>query len=330
MQITQAVSIITRNNRLREVLQLAAKVAASDSPVLLVGETGVGKEIFADYIHRLSHRSQNTMVKIGLSAMPPDLMASELFGYEKGAFTSAVNSKPGLFEMADRGTVFLDDIDDVPLDIQSKLLRVLESQELIRVGGRDVRPINTRLISASKVNLEDLVSEQLFRSDLFYRINVVKIEIPPLRDRKDDIELLVAHFMKRYAPNRKLIVSHGALKILTEYDWPGNIRELRNVIHRATLFAQEEITEEEIPVEIRSRKPVENTLDACAICLNEKGMGLNQTLACLEYKLICEALKKYDGNQTHAAQFLNLSLSTFRDRMKKYEEAPIDCYGMTH
>jgi two-component system NtrC family response regulator len=324
MHRTQPVAIITRNNRLREILKFAARVAASDSPVLLVGETGVGKEIFADYIHRISSRSRKTMVKIGLSAMPPDLMASELFGHEKGAFTSALNSKPGLFEMANQGTVFLDDIDDVPLEIQSKLLRVLESQELIRVGGTESRPIDIRLISASKVLVEDLVKAQLFRSDLLYRINVVKIEIPPLRERKDDIELLAEHFIKRYAPNRRLTLHPKALEDLMNYHWPGNIRELRNVIHRATLFAQKEITLEEIPLEIRSDHPVDLILDVCSACLTEKGMDLNQTLACLEKKLIMEALKKSGGNQTQAALFLNLSLSTFRDRMRKYKEISED------
>ena len=197
MQGTQTISIITRNSRMKELLKLASKAAASDSPILLIGETGVGKEIFADYIHKMSPRSQHSMVKIGLSAMPPDLMASELFGHEKGAFTSAVNSKPGLFEMASRGTVFLDDIADVPREIQGKLLRVLESQELIRIGGTETRSIDIRLISSSKVNLNDLVKAEMFRSDLQYRINVVKIEIPPLRERPDDIELLSNHFIRR-------------------------------------------------------------------------------------------------------------------------------------
>lgn len=315
---TNTISVITRNSRMREILKLAVRVAASDSPVLIEGETGVGKEILADYIHRTSARSQNTMVKIGLSAMPPDLMASELFGHEKGAYTSAVNSKPGLFEMASQGTVFLDDIDDVPMDIQAKLLRILESQELIRIGGVKSRKINIRLISASKVSLLELSNAQMFRSDLLYRINVVKIVLPPLRERPEDIELLIEHFIRRYAPNRKLTIHPLALEQLMDYHWPGNIRELRNVIHRATLFARNEITPDEIPVELRTDNPGEQILQACSACYDRDGMNLNDTLACLERKLIHEALKRTGGNQTQAASFLGLSLSTFRDRLKKH------------
>jgi DNA-binding NtrC family response regulator len=325
MQGTQAISIITRNKKMKEILKFAAKAAVSDSPVLLVGETGVGKEIFADYIHRISPRSKNSIVKIGLSAMPPDLMASELFGHEKGAYTSAVNSKPGLFEMANGGTVFLDDIDDVPCEIQGKLLRVLESQELIRIGGTETRSIDIRLISSSKVDLNDLVKAEMFRSDLQYRINVVKIEIPPLRERLDDIELLANHFIKRYAPNRQLTMKMEALTCLENYRWPGNIRELRNVIQRAAVFAQNEITLKDIPSEIRDFNPLEHIISDCTICFNDNGMDLNHILACIEYKLMLEALRKTKGNQSHAAQLLSLNLSTFRDRLKKYKLKPKDC-----
>jgi len=310
---------------MKEILKFAAQVAVSDSPVLLVGETGVGKEIFADYIHRISHRGQNSIVKIGLSAMPPDLMASELFGHEKGAYTSALNTKPGLFEMANNGTVFLDDIDDVPCEIQGKLLRVLESQELIRIGGTETRSIDIRLISSSKVDLNDLVKAEMFRSDLQYRINVVKIEIPPLRDRPDDIELLSNHFIRRYAPNRQITINMEALNCLENYHWPGNIRELRNVIHRATIFCQDEITIKEIPPEIHDSNPLEQIIGDCSICFNKNGMDLNQILACIEYKLILEAMRKSKGNQSHAAKLLDLSLSTFRDRLKKYKQNPSDC-----
>lgn len=321
-------TIITQNRKMREILKLADKVAVSDSSVLLIGETGVGKEIFADYIHRISTRSQGTSVKIGLSAMPPDLMASELFGHEKGSFTSASDTKIGLFEVANRGTVFLDDIDDVPLEIQSKLLRVLESRELTRIGGTKTIPIDIRLIAASKVDLNQLVKVHMFRSDLLYRINVVTLEIPPLRERLDDIPLLVEHFIHRYAPNRNLPISHEALSYLMNYHWPGNIRELRNVVQRATLFAQNEISIEEIPSEIRTNNPVEQIISACSVCFNDRGMHFNRIMACLEHKLIREALNRSDGNQSHAAKLLNLSLSTFRDKMKKYQETPSDCHDL--
>lgn len=328
MEGTEPVSIITRNRKMREILKLADKVALSDSTVLLIGETGVGKEIFADYIHRISNRSQGTNVKIGLSAMPPDLMASELFGHEKGSFTSASETKIGLFEVANQGTVFLDDIDDVPLEIQSKLLRILDSKELTRIGGTNTIPIDIRLVTASKVDLKHLVKRQLFRSDLFYRLNVVTIEIPPLRERLDDIPLLVDHFIKKYAPNRHLTITPEAISYMMNYHWPGNIRELKNMVQRATLFAKSEITIEEMPSEISSNNPFEQIISACSLCFNDHGMHFTKVMACLEHKLIREALKHSDGNQSHAAKLLNLSLSTFRDKMKKYEKIPFDCNGL--
>ncbi len=325
MRGTELISIITQNQRMREILKVADRVAASDSSVLLEGETGVGKEIFADYLHRISTRSQGPIVKIGLSAMPADLMASELFGHERGSFTSAIETKIGLFELADQGTVFLDDIDDVPLEIQTKLLRVLESRELNRVGGTKTIPVDIRLLAASKVNLKDMVKAGMFRADLLYRINVVTLTIPPLRERLDDVPLLVTHFTHRYAPNRKLSISHEALSYLMNYHWPGNIRELRNVVQRATLFAHNEITIEDIPSEIRSNNPVEKIISACTVCFNQKGMHFNRIMSCLEHKLVMEALKQSKGNQSQAARLLNLSLSTFRDKLKKYELAPSDC-----
>ena len=325
---TSRVTIITQNRQMRDILKMADQIALSDSSVLLVGETGVGKEIFADYIHRMSRRSQGTSVKIGLSAMPPDLMASELFGHEKGAFTSANERKIGLFEVASNGTVFLDDVDDIPLEIQSKLLRVLESRELTRIGGTSTIPIDIRLISASKADLAAMAKAQTFRSDLFYRINVVTLKIPPLRERRDDIPLLVEHFIRHYAPNRKLSVNHEAMAYLMNYHWPGNIRELRNVVHRATLFAQKEIGVEEIAPEVRSNNPVEQVISSCSVCFDERGMHFNRIIACLEHKLIVEALKNAEGNQSQAAKLLNLSLSTFRDKMKKYQENPSECHEL--
>lgn len=195
MKKHHSLTLITKNELMREILSRIDKIVDSDSSVLLIGETGVGKEIFAEYIHRTSNRGQNPFVKIGLSALPVDLLESELFGYEKGAFTSASNEKKGLFEIADTGSIFLDDIDDVPLQIQTKLLRVLESRELMRIGSTSPIPIDVRLITASKVDLKELVNRGIFRPDLFYRINVVPINVPPLRERRDDIPALVDYFL---------------------------------------------------------------------------------------------------------------------------------------
>jgi len=320
MRGTKAVTIITQNEKMRTILKSIDKIAASDTSVLLVGETGVGKEIFADYIHRISSRSGNTIVKIGLAALPSDLMASELFGFEKGAFTSALTNKKGLFEIADNGTVFLDDIDDVPPEIQVKLLRVLETGELMRIGGTKNIPIDIRLVSASKVDLKELTKKQMFRSDLLYRINVVTVEIPPLRERTDDIPLLVEHFIRKYSPNQKLSVKHEALALLMNYHWPGNVRELKNVIQRAVLFAEQEIGLNDLPIEIRQNNPLEQILNSCSLCFNENGMDFSQVIECLEYKLINEALNRSTGNQSRAAEILSLSLSTFRDKLKKYQK----------
>ena len=183
----RSLSIITQNNEMKEIISRIDKVVDSASPILLIGETGTGKEIFAEYIHRTSNRSANPFVKISLSALPSDLLESELFGYERGSFTNAITDKKGLFEIADKGSIFLDDIDDVPLKIQKKLLRVLESGELLKIGGTNPIPIDVRVISASKVELKDLVKHKEFRPDLFYRINGVPIRIPRLKDRSDDM-----------------------------------------------------------------------------------------------------------------------------------------------
>lgn len=322
---TQPVSIITQNKAMREILHKLDKIAMSDGSVLLVGETGVGKEIFADYVHKLSARSLNPMIKIGLSAMPSDLLASELFGYEKGAFTSANNKKKGLFELANTGTIFLDDIDDTPLEIQSKLLRVLESREILPIGGTKTKNIDIRLISASKLDLKQLVKRNMFRSDLLYRINVVTVEIPPLRQRLDDIPILVDYFINKFAPNRKLSITTDALAYLTSYNWPGNVRELRNVIQRAALFAENEITINEIPKEIVLNNPMEHVINACSVCFNERGMEFSQVIDCLEYRLLNQAIEKANGNQSNAAKMLNLNLSTFRDKLKKHKENASIC-----
>ena len=303
---------------MREIIELVKKLSESDSSVLLIGETGVGKEIFAEYIHRISVRSQNSFLRIGLSAMPSDLMGSELFGHEQGSFTSAHRLKKGLFEVAHQGTVFLDDIDDVPMDIQAKLLRVLEAREIMRVGGTAPIPVDIRLISASKVDLKEMIRKNLFREDLYYRINVVPIHIPSLRERRDDIPLLIEHFLKMFSPDRNIEVSPEALIALINYHWPGNVRELRNVIQRVSLFCDDKILLKDLPPELNKESPVVQIVKACNLCfLNEK-YQFNQIVHCVESNLIKEALSKSNGNQSDAAKSLGLSLSTFRDKMQKY------------
>jgi DNA-binding NtrC family response regulator len=294
-------------------------IARSQTSVLLVGETGVGKELFADYIHRVSQRSERPFVKIALSAMPHELLESELFGHERGAFTSAATEKHGLFELAHTGSLFLDDIDDVPAAVQTKLLRVLESREVLRVGGTIPIPTDVRLITAAKVDLRDLVARNLFRADLFYRVNVCPVEIPPLRDRREDVPLLVEHFLGRFAPDRHLRVTREAMDALAAYSWPGNVRELRNIVQRIALFAEGEIGVDDLPAEIHDGQPVDRLLRACAECHIEGRLSYANVVACLETTLLKRALAKAGGNRTQAAKMLGLSLSTLRDKLKKYD-----------
>lgn len=314
----QSITVIAKNETMRNMLEHIDRIVDSDSSVLLIGETGVGKEIIAEYIHKSSLRSNKPFVKLSLSAMPAELLESELFGHEKGAFTSASQEKKGLFEIANNGTLFLDDIDDVPFQIQTKLLRVIESRELLRIGGTKSIPVDVRLITASKVNLKDLVEKGIFRADLFYRINVVPINIPPLRERRDDIPLLIEHFLKEFQPGKKITLDNDALKAMINYHWPGNVRELRNIVQRLSLFADEVIRLKDLPSEIQNEHPVEYLLKACNKCFIDEEMNFEQIVHCLEANLLKEALTKTNGNQTKAAQSLGLSLSTFRDKIKKY------------
>jgi len=319
MSKLQTVALITRDPHMRELIDRINKVADSNTSILIIGETGVGKEVFADYIHRLSNRGQNPFVKIGLAALPYDLLESELFGFEKGSFTNADHQKKGMFELAHTGSIFLDDIDDTPLKTQSKLLRVLESNEVRHIGGTKPIPVDVRLITASKMEIKDLVAQNMFRQDLYYRINIVQIRIPPLRERKEDIPLLINHFIKRLAPDKKLKISEDALKILMRYNWPGNVRELRNVVQRASLFADGEIKTADLPDDYRQIDYIDQLVTACHACFNSGEMPYNAVIQCLEARLLKDALDSTDGNQSEAARKLGMKLSTFRDKLKKLD-----------
>jgi transcriptional regulator with GAF, ATPase, and Fis domain len=311
-------ALIAHSHSMRSILERIDMVALSDSSMLLIGETGVGKELVAEYVHRSSKRAEHPFVKVGLSALPPELLESELFGHEKGAFTSASSEKKGLFELADTGSIFLDDIDDFPLGLQSKLLRVLESHELMRVGGTSAIGIDVRLICASKVDLRELVQRNQFRSDLYYRINVVPIIIPPLRERQEDIPFLVEHFLQRYLKDSAVRVNNDAMKLMVNYPWPGNIRELRNVVQRIALFAKEEITIGDLPVEIRNENPLDAIARACSRCFVDGSMSFEEVVDCIEVNLLRQALTHSSGNRSQAAKLLRMSLSTFRDKLRKY------------
>jgi len=314
----KSLTILTQNEKMQNIISGIDHIVSSDSSILLIGETGVGKELFAEYIHRTSKRQMQPFIKVGLSALPAELLESELFGHEKGAFTSAGNEKKGLFELAEGGSIFLDDIDDFPYQLQSKLLRVLESRELMRIGGQTSIPIDVRLITASKNNLHDLVEKGIFRADLYYRINVVPVDIPPLRERSEDIPLLAEYYLKKFAPEKVIKVEKDALRKLALYQWPGNVRELRNVMQRISLFATDKIKVADLPSEIRNDHPIHSLTKACHRCLTNEEMTFEEVVACLEKNLIQQSLQETNGNKTQAAKLLKMNFSTFRDKLKKH------------
>ncbi len=311
--------LLTKNPRMKEILFYLDQVIDSDSSILLIGESGVGKELFAEYIHKKSKRSLNPFVKVGLSAIPSELLESELFGHEKGAFTSASSERKGLFEIAHTGSIFLDDIDDFPLSLQSKLLRVLESKEILRIGSNTPIPIDVRLITASKVDLKQLVDSGKFRLDLYFRINVIPVYIPPLRERPEDIELLMNHYLKHYAQEKSITITNEALKLLINYSWPGNVRELKNVAQRIAIFAKDSVDVKDLPIEMQIDHPIQLIIKACKNCFINDGMDFNQVVSCLEINLIREALKNSNGNVSRAAKILKIPGTTLRDKIKKYK-----------
>jgi transcriptional regulator with GAF, ATPase, and Fis domain len=310
--------VISRNEAVLEILARIEKIASSEYSILLIGETGAGKEIFAEHVHCVSNRSKYPLVKVSLATLPPNLIESELFGHEKGAFTNSVGEKKGQFEMADKGTIFLDDIDDFSLDLQAKLLRVIEAKEIKRIGGQKPIPLDIRLITASKLDLSDMVAQGKFRMDLFYRINVFPITIPPLRQRVDDIPLLIEHFLKHYEPGRTIAVTDDAMEAFIKYSWPGNVRELKNVIQRIAMFSNGKIDIQNLPSEIKGEKSLNIFIKSCGHCFKNRNLSFDEVMQCVEAHLLEDALKNANGNYSLAARNLGMSLSTFRDKCKKH------------
>lgn len=310
--------IIVKSKVMKELIRKINKAMMNLCSVLLIGETGVGKEVIAEYIHQNSSRANKPFIKISLSAIPSDLIESELFGHVKGAFTNAYSEKTGLFEHANTGSIFLDDIDDVPLEIQTKLLRFLETRKISKVGSLKNIEVDVRIISASKYDLKDLVEKDKFRSDLYYRLNVVPFYIPPLRERKEDIMPLIKHFIKHYKPENHIKITPEAVNALNNYDWPGNVRELRNLVQRLTIFSNNSIKLSDLPVEMQDLSNIEVILNSCFKCCSREDKDFNQMVQCLEHNLIKDAMEKAKGNQLLAAKLLKLSPSTFRDKLKKY------------
>ncbi len=248
-EIQKQVGIIGNSDNIREIIKIITSVAETDIPILVLGESGSGKEVVASAIHKLSKRSDQSMISVNCGAIPEGLIESELFGHEKGAFTGAVSSRKGYFELADNGTIFLDEVGELPLQTQVKLLRVLENGIFMRVGGTQYKKVNVRVIAATNRKLEQMVEDGVFRMDLFYRLKGIKIEIPPLRERKEDIELFVTEFLDKYAQNNlmdKIKVTHSAMELLKKYHWPGNVRELKNIVETLAVLSKNGIIDEEL------------------------------------------------------------------------------------
>ncbi|MBD3386501.1 AAA domain-containing protein [candidate division KSB1 bacterium] len=304
--------IIGRSQAMRQVYRQIELAASNDIHVLLLGETGTGKDITAQTIHELSQRQGERFIPVNLAALPGELVASELFGHEKGAFTGADRQSKGKFELAEKGTVFLDEIGSVSDKIQVSLLRLLEQQEFYRLGGKDPIKSNCRIIAASNEDLEKMVQENRFREDLFYRLDVFRIFIPPLHQRPEDIHLLVFHFVDQYNRdfNKKINdVSADVLQIFEEYDWPGNVRELKNVIQRAVLMCNSKrIQVRHLPQRFKREKPGSPTIQ----------FTIGTPLEEIEHKTVVRALEMAQNNRTRAAELLGISRRALYNKMDKY------------
>jgi transcriptional regulator with PAS, ATPase and Fis domain len=311
--------VIAESPAMREVISFVRKVAVSEATtILLEGENGTGKDLIAKTLHYESPRQAEPFIAINCAAIPETLLESELFGYEKGAFTDARAQKRGLFELADGGTLFLDEIGEIPLTLQAKLLRVLEEQSFRRLGGlKDIR-VDVRFIAATNKNLREAVREGAFRQDLYFRLNVIQIVIPPLRERREDILPLVEFFIDHY--NRKFKrhiqgVTPEAAELLLAHDWPGNVRELRNAIERAMILEEgSHIAPASLPIAISKAEPAPAGPRAGVVEIPETGLSLAEN----EKLLLLRALEKTNGNQTQAAKLLKITRDTLRYKMKKY------------
>ncbi len=307
-------NIIGKSPSMQKILHTIPKIAQSNSNVLITGESGSGKELFARAIHNLSTRADRKFVAINCATFPEGLLESELFGYMKGAFTGATQNKEGLFEVAHEGSIFLDEIGEMPFNLQAKLLRVLETGSFRRLGGTGDITVDVRIIAATNKDLESSIKEGRFREDLFYRLNVIPVRIPPLRERVEDIPLLIEHFLKKFGAERKQI-SPEALKIFMGYDWKGNVRELENIIERIVLLSEREIIlPDDIPPEIMRSGRGEAALPSLGI----DDFSIDEILEGIEKDYLVKALELSGGNKTEAARLLGLTFRSFRHRLQKY------------
>jgi len=319
---SQFSEIIGRSPKMRQVFDLISQAAPSRTTILVEGESGTGKELAARAIHGNSPRSDRPFVTVNSGSLPPDLLESNLFGHLRGAFTGAVAPKKGLFELADKGTIFFDEIGSVPLETQAKLLRVIQEREFMRLGGVDTIKVDVRIIAATNVDLKGMVDEGRFREDLYYRLHVIKVELPPLRERREDIRLLAQHFLDKYGvenDKRNLELTPAALDLMEEYDWPGNVRELENVVERAVVLTNDtRIGPDLIPDAVRTSRPFQIP----QFVMPPEGISFKDVIAAFETQLIERTLVAAGGVQKRAAEMLRVKPTTLNEMIKRHNIRP--------
>jgi DNA-binding NtrC family response regulator len=327
-------NIIGKSDKMHALFDLVTQVAASRSTVLISGESGTGKELIAKAIHSASPRADKAFVPVNTGSIPVDLLESQLFGHVKGAFTSAVTSKKGLFEVADQGTIFFDEIATVSPETQAKLLRVIQEREFMRLGGTEQLKVDVRIVAASNIDLLSLVKEGRFREDLYHRLNVIHLQLPPLRERKEDVPLLLAHFMERFCqengkPMRQF--TPAAMKLLMDYEWPGNVRELENVVERTVVLStQERVDVDLLPDSVRSKEIVKGVRlqlseflpplpgeSGSRTAADSPNPSLFQIIDEVERRVIVDMLERTSWNQTEAAERFLIPLSTLNQKIKR-------------
>lgn len=308
--------IVSRDAKMQEIFKTIGRVANTDASVLIQGESGTGKELIADAIQRHSHLKDKPYVKINCGALSESLLESEIFGHEKGAFSGAVAMRAGLFEIADGGTVFLDEINSMPPALQVRLLRILQGQSFFRVGGTKPISVEVRVIAATNAVIEEEVAENNFREDLYYRLNVARINVPPLRERPGDIDILVEYFVQKYAEGRKLILDEQSRDLVNTYHWPGNVRELENTIHRALIMSSDNIIKVD-NLTISNKKEV--GVKAMITNYLDEGKSLKEIIADVERNVIIEALKTKKYNQSKAANFLQMNRRLLYSKIRDYK-----------
>ena len=313
-------NMIGKSEGMKRVFEIISTVSNRDTTILIQGESGTGKELTAGAIHYNSNRRDGPFIKVSCAALNKEILESELFGHEKGSFTGAIKTRRGRFELADGGTIFLDDVDDIPLEMQVKLLRVLQEREFERVGGEETIPVNVRVICATKKDLKKLVQEGSFRQDLYYRLHVVTVQLPPLRERREDIPLLATYFIKKYATHQRVSVnsiSQETLNLLLSYNWPGNIRELENVIEHAVAFCTSDtIIPKNLPGSLLERETPSGIFPIELSAIDS--IDLQETLSEAERKLLFWAYQKTNGNQVRMSEILRIPRTTLQNKLVKY------------